>query len=86
MNITATSKTPLVGVIRPTNATNSVYDKEETGPLNGSLDNAGVALSPEESEMPVDSNEQTYCLCKQISYGKMIACDNSCVSILILIN
>ncbi|XP_060854366.1 inhibitor of growth protein 5-like [Rhopalosiphum padi] len=81
MNITATSKTPLVGVIRPTNATNSVYDKVETGPLNGSLDNAGVALSPEESEMPVDSNEQTYCLCKQISYGKMIACDNSCCPI-----
>ncbi|XP_060835262.1 uncharacterized protein LOC132918162 isoform X1 [Rhopalosiphum padi] len=81
MNITATSKTPLVGVIRPTNATNSVYDKEETGPLNGSLDNAGVAFLPEESEMPVDSNEQTYCLCKQVSYGKMIACDNSCCPI-----
>ncbi|XP_026806871.1 inhibitor of growth protein 4-like [Rhopalosiphum maidis] len=82
MNITATSKTPLVGVIHPTNATNSVAnDKVETGPLNGALDNAGVAHSPEELDMPVDSNEQTYCLCKQVSYGKMIACDNSCCPI-----
>ncbi|OWA50204.1 putative Inhibitor of growth protein 5 [Hypsibius exemplaris] len=27
-------------------------------------------------DMPVDPNEPTYCECKQISYGEMIACDN----------
>eukprot|EP00035_Acanthoeca_spectabilis_P024871 m.455763 g.455763 ORF g.455763 m.455763 type:complete len:208 (+) comp20934_c0_seq1:203-826(+) len=27
-------------------------------------------------DMPVDPNEPTYCLCQQVSYGEMIACDN----------
>ncbi|XP_055332899.1 inhibitor of growth protein 4-like [Paramacrobiotus metropolitanus] len=27
-------------------------------------------------DMPVDPNEPTYCECKQISFGEMIACDN----------
>ena len=27
-------------------------------------------------DMPVDPNEPTYCTCKQVSYGEMIACDN----------
>jgi hypothetical protein len=26
--------------------------------------------------MPVDPNEPTYCICSQVSYGAMIACDN----------
>lgn len=31
-------------------------------------------------DMPVDPNEPTYCECKQISFGEMIACDNVNVS------
>ncbi|VDK89597.1 unnamed protein product, partial [Dibothriocephalus latus] len=27
-------------------------------------------------DMPVDPNEPTYCLCQQVSYGEMVACDN----------
>ncbi|XP_062209850.1 PHD finger protein ING1 [Phragmites australis] len=27
-------------------------------------------------ELPVDPNEPTYCLCNQVSYGEMVACDN----------
>jgi len=27
-------------------------------------------------DMPVDPNEPTYCICHQVSYGQMIACDN----------
>jgi len=27
-------------------------------------------------EMPIDPNEPTYCLCKRVSYGQMIGCDN----------
>ncbi|GBG90735.1 hypothetical protein CBR_g51242 [Chara braunii] len=27
-------------------------------------------------DLPVDPNEPTYCLCNQVSYGEMIACDN----------
>ncbi|RXG69040.1 Inhibitor of growth protein 4 [Armadillidium vulgare] len=28
-------------------------------------------------DMPVDPNEPTYCLCHQVSYGEMIACDKT---------
>jgi len=31
-------------------------------------------------DMPVDPNEPTYCICHQVSYGQMIACDNPEVS------
>lgn len=27
-------------------------------------------------DLPVDPNEPTYCVCNQVSYGEMIACDN----------
>ncbi|XP_021726842.1 PHD finger protein ING1-like [Chenopodium quinoa] len=27
-------------------------------------------------DIPVDPNEPTYCLCNQVSYGEMVACDN----------
>ncbi|KAG0614433.1 hypothetical protein M758_6G176600 [Ceratodon purpureus] len=30
-----------------------------------------------ELDLPVDPNEPTYCYCGQVSYGEMIACDNS---------
>lgn len=33
-------------------------------------------------DMPVDPNEPTYCLCHQVSYGEMIGCDNTDVSLL----
>lgn len=34
-------------------------------------------------DLPVDPNEPTYCLCNQVSYGEMVACDNPDVSILV---
>lgn len=27
-------------------------------------------------DLPVDPNEPTYCICDQVSYGEMVACDN----------
>ncbi|VDK33702.1 unnamed protein product [Taenia asiatica] len=27
-------------------------------------------------DMPIDPNEPTYCVCQQVSYGEMVACDN----------
>ncbi|XP_022735079.1 PHD finger protein ING1-like isoform X2 [Durio zibethinus] len=37
-----------------------------------------VAANPTgmELDLPVDPNEPTYCLCNQVSYGEMVACDN----------
>lgn len=37
----------------------------------GSAGSSGDVL-----DMPVDPNEPTYCICHQVSYGQMIACDN----------
>lgn len=39
---------------------------------------AGAAANPTgmELDLPVDPNEPTYCLCNQVSYGEMVACDN----------
>ena len=29
------------------------------------------------SDLPIDPNEPTYCYCQRVSFGHMIACDNS---------
>jgi inhibitor of growth protein 4 len=29
-----------------------------------------------EVEMPIDPNEPTYCICKSVSFGQMVGCDN----------
>lgn len=41
-----------------------------------------VAANPTsmDLDLPVDPNEPTYCLCNQVSYGDMVACDNPDVS------
>lgn len=31
---------------------------------------------PSPTDLPIDPNEPTYCLCEQVSYGEMIGCDN----------
>ena len=28
-------------------------------------------------DLPIDPNEPTYCLCNRVSFGEMVACDNS---------
>ncbi|KAL0916728.1 hypothetical protein M5K25_014261 [Dendrobium thyrsiflorum] len=37
---------------------------------------AAVELLNIDLELPVDPNEPTYCFCKQVSFGEMVACDN----------
>lgn len=32
-------------------------------------------------ELPVDPNEPKFCMCRQVSYGSMVACDNASCSI-----
>ncbi|XP_016314866.1 inhibitor of growth protein 1-like [Sinocyclocheilus anshuiensis] len=31
---------------------------------------------PSPTDLPIDPNETTYCLCEQVSFGEMIGCDN----------
>lgn len=39
---------------------------------------ATTAVNPTamDLDIPVDPNEPTYCLCNQVSYGEMVACEN----------
>ncbi|CAM8911697.1 unnamed protein product [Rhodiola kirilowii] len=37
---------------------------------------ATSASNPTVIDIPVDPNEPTYCLCNEVSYGEMVACDN----------
>lgn len=38
---------------------------------------AGMTSTGMDLDLPVDPNEPTYCICNQVSYGEMIACDNN---------
>lgn len=38
---------------------------------------AGIGGVNMDIDLPVDPNEPTYCYCNQVSFGEMIACDNS---------
>jgi len=73
-------KTPSVSAvsnpINPTNSVASVVVKTDSVTDVG----AGV-IQPQVFDMPIDPNEPTYCLCKEVSYGQMIGCDNPDVSI-----
>ena len=42
---------------------------------------SSIVHPSEAMDMPVDPNEPTYCLCHQVSYGEMIACDKADVSV-----
>lgn len=37
---------------------------------------ASVNPTAMDLDIPVDPNEPTYCLCNQVSYGEMVACEN----------
>lgn len=41
----------------------------------------GLAVDPStDGEWSCDPNEPRYCICNQVSYGDMVACDNEAVS------
>lgn len=42
--------------------------------------NSVAIEEPMEEEWTYDPNEPRYCICNQVSYGDMVACDNQDVS------
>lgn len=60
----------------------SSHLSDPSGSLHGSSfydDESGEAVLPDENgahEWNYDPNEPRYCICNQISYGDMVACDN----------
>lgn len=43
-------------------------------------DNGMIVESTPDGEWTYDPNEPRYCICNQVSYGDMVACDNDVVS------
>jgi len=41
-----------------------------------SSESAGAQVWNVDLDMPIDPNEPTYCLCKRVSFGEMVGCDN----------
>ncbi|XP_038991721.1 PHD finger protein ING1-like isoform X4 [Hibiscus syriacus] len=52
--------------------------RKKTRLATAAASSAATAANPTgmELDLPVDPNEPTYCLCNQVSYGEMVACDN----------
>ncbi|KAK3925070.1 Inhibitor of growth protein 3 [Frankliniella fusca] len=53
--------------------TSPLADAAEEGPLDPNGDGLGDGDNP---DWTYDPNEPRYCLCNQVSYGDMVACDN----------
>ncbi|XP_060858931.1 inhibitor of growth protein 4-like [Metopolophium dirhodum] len=63
-------------VTGPSNQTNSVDNVAvATSCLSGASVGHRIAHSAY-VDMPIDPNEPTFCLCKQVLFGEMIGCDN----------
>lgn len=66
--------------LRTSSITNTIFYRSRHGQAAAAAaaTEASTAATPTgmELELPVDPNEPTYCLCNQVSYGEMVACDN----------
>jgi hypothetical protein len=51
-----------------------------TAPESPSIDVSSQSAEVTDGEWTYDPNEPRYCLCNQVSYGDMVACDNEDVS------
>lgn len=68
------------GLIYPFLTCNAFFSINR-GEFNSPSNNFGNVHPSDVLDMPVDPNEPTYCLCHQVSYGEMIGCDNTDVSL-----
>lgn len=55
-------------------------------PESPTVDNSSQNAEVTDGEWTYDPNEPRYCLCNQVSYGDMVACDNEDVSIFVIFN
>lgn len=83
--------TPQQGLLDVVNSGSLVDDSllEAGGALVGSPDDlfgAGSSREAGDQDWSYDPNEPRYCVCNQVSYGDMVACDNVDVSLHIEFN
>lgn len=52
--------------------------------INTVVNNVAIE-EPMEEEWTYDPNEPRYCICNQVSYGDMVACDNQDVSTVLVL-
>lgn len=53
-----------------------------TAPTSPAVDVSGQNADVTDGEWTYDPNEPRYCLCNQVSYGDMVACDNEDVCLI----
>ena len=63
-----------------------VYCRPVVEPARVPMLPLSIAHASDVLDMPVDPNEPTYCICRQVSYGEMIGCDNPDVSFTVLLS
>ncbi|XP_072379282.1 inhibitor of growth protein 3 isoform X1 [Diabrotica undecimpunctata] len=71
-NSSSSSSTSTVTVVQPVVSTPVVIPPPESPTVDTNSQNAEVT----DGEWTYDPNEPRYCLCNQVSYGDMVACDN----------
>lgn len=66
----------------PSSLMSSALDPESPSAMV--LGENGLGVDPStDGDWSYDPNEPRYCVCNQVSYGDMVACDNEAVSIFI---
>uniref|UniRef100_A0A671KGX3 Inhibitor of growth family member 1 n=1 Tax=Sinocyclocheilus anshuiensis TaxID=1608454 RepID=A0A671KGX3_9TELE len=53
-----------------------VMEKQNKTSKKKKRSKAKADREPSHTDIPIDPNEPTYCLCEQVSFGEMIGCDN----------
>lgn len=61
----------------------SAAPRKKAGGKKGATGKNLPAIEEDENGLDIDPNEPRYCLCNGVSFGEMIACENSHVSLLI---
>lgn len=67
----------------PSQSTPPILSSSATDPESPSmvLGENGLVVEANSDDWSYDPNEPRYCICNQVSYGDMVACDNEAVSI-----
>lgn len=65
------------GQVSNANSTGSSPKKNQKSTLSQSITaDESLSRQPAVLDVPIDPNEPIYCICRQVSFGDMIACDN----------
>lgn len=68
-------------VSTPEPAISNVASSSTSASFSAAIDSGLIVEQTAEGDWSYDPNEPRYCICNQVSYGDMVACDNEAVSL-----